>query len=195
MRLVHPNSALALLTNMGITYPNASTSRPSDSFPGLLSMVTGGSPRSTGVFYDDSYDRNLSAPGSNCSTKGTEVVYDESIDIDPTRLDAGGGIDPNNLPRDGSNGCKPVYPHSFLRVNTIFEVAHKAGLHTAWSDKHPAYELLNGPSGDGVDDLYTPEIASVPTNTPAIEQYDALKVVAIVNEIDGLSSNGAQKVS
>src|ERR1043166_6916832 len=54
---LNPNSALAQLTNTGLTYTNASTSKPSDSFPGLLSMVTGGSPRSTGVFYDDSYDR------------------------------------------------------------------------------------------------------------------------------------------
>jgi len=101
---LNPNSALAQLSHLGTTYTHASTSKPSDSFPGLLSMVTGGSPRSTGVFYDDSYDRTLSAPGSNCSVKGTEVVYDESIDKDSTKLDAGGGIDPNALPRDGSKG-------------------------------------------------------------------------------------------
>src|SRR5438105_7706165 len=46
---LYPGSALASLAGMGVTYTNASTSRPSDSFPGLLSMVTGGSPRSTGV--------------------------------------------------------------------------------------------------------------------------------------------------
>ena len=126
---LNPNSALAQLSHLGTTYTNASTSKPSDSFPGLLSMVTGGSPRSTGVFYDDSYDRNLSAPGSNCSVKGTEVVYDESIDFDSTKLDGGGGINPAALPLDPSNGCKPVYPHSFLRVNTIFEVAQQAGLY------------------------------------------------------------------
>jgi len=80
---LHPHSALAHLTHVGLTYTQASTSKPSDSFPGLLAMVTGGSPRSTGVFYDDSYDRNLSAPGSNCATKGTEVVYDETIDSRP----------------------------------------------------------------------------------------------------------------
>src|SRR5262249_15584973 len=84
---LHPDSALAHLTHLGLTYTHASTSKPSDSFPGLLAMVTGGSPRSTGVFYDDSYDRNLSAPSSNCATKGTEVVYDESIDKDPSKLD------------------------------------------------------------------------------------------------------------
>src|SRR5215470_15900752 len=132
---LNPNSTLAQLANIGLTYTNASTSKPSDSFPGLLSMVTGGSPRSTGVFYDDSYDRNLSPPGSNCSTKGTEVLYDETIDFDPTNLDGGGGIDPAKLPLDPGNGCKPVYPHSFLRVNTIFEIARAQGLQTAWADK------------------------------------------------------------
>ena len=141
-------------------------------------MVTGGSPRSTGVFYDDSYDRNLSAPGSNCAVKGTEVVYDESIDIDPTALDGGGGINPAALPVDGSKGCTPVYPHSFLRVNTIFEVARDAGLYTAWSDKHPAYEIVNGPSGSSVNDLYTPEIAAVPVTVSGTEPYDDLKATS-----------------
>ena len=189
---LHPNSALAQLTHLGMTYTNASTSKPSDSFPGLLSMVTGGSPRSTGVFYDDSYDRNLSAPGSNCATKGTEVVYDESIDFNPNALDGGGGINPAALPLDGSNGCKPVYPHSFLRVNTIFEVARQAGLYTAWSDKHPAYDLVNGPSGQGVADLYTPEIAAVPVTVSATETYDDLKVQAILNEIAGKDHTGTK---
>ena len=155
-------------------------------------MVTGGSPRSTGVFYDDSYDRNLSAPGSNCSTKGTEVVYDESIDFDLTKIDGGGGINPAALPLDGSKGCTPVFPHSFLRVNTIFEVAQQAGLYTAWSDKHPAYDLVNGPSGKGVADLYTPEIASVPVTVPATEPYDDLKVQAILNEIAGKDHTGTK---
>src|SRR5262249_19366133 len=159
---------------------------------GLLAMVTGGSPRSTGVFYDDSYDRNLSAPGSNCTVKGTEVVYDESIDFNSNVLDAGGGINPANLPLDPSKGCTPVYPHSFLRVNTIFEVAQQAGLYTAWSDKHPAYDILNGPSGKGVADLFTPEIASIPVTVAATEPYDDLKVQAILNEIAGKDHTGTK---
>src|SRR5262249_36803445 len=189
---LHANSTMAQLAQQGVVYPNASTSRPSDSFPGLLSMVTGGTPRSTGVFYDDSYDRTLSPPGSNCSTKGTEVVYDESIDFDSTKIDGGGGINPANLPLDGSKGCTPVYPHSFLRVNTIFEVAHEAGLHTAWSDKHPAYDLVNGPSGKGVADLYTPEIASTDGTRLGTEAYDDLKVNAVLNEISGKDHTGTK---
>jgi hypothetical protein len=62
----HPTSNFAQLSATGLTYGNASGSRPSDSFPGLLAMVTGGSPNSTGVFYDRSYDRKLSPPGSQC---------------------------------------------------------------------------------------------------------------------------------
>jgi hypothetical protein len=189
-----PNSALARLAQMGVRYPNASTARPSDSFPGLLSIVTGGSPRSTGVFYDDSYDRTLSPPGSNCKTVGTEVVYDESIDIDSSKLDAGGGIDPATLPLDPAHGCKPVYPHSFLHVNTIFEVVKAAGLRTAWSDKHPAYDLVNGPSGQGVMDLYTPEVASTNGTTAGTEAYDSLKVQAILHEIDGKDHTGQHEV-
>ncbi len=191
---IHPHSALASLGKWGVTYTNASTTKPSDSFPGLLSMVTGGTPRSTGVFYDDSYDGNLSAPGSNCSTKGTEVVYDESIDYNSDALNAGGGINPQALPLDPAKGCTPVYPHSFLRVNTIFEVAHQAGLRTAWSDKHPAYDILNGPSGKGVDDLYSPEIAAIPTTVPATETYDDSKVQIILNQIDGKDHSGTHTV-
>jgi hypothetical protein len=29
--------------------------------------------------------------------------------------------------------CKPIYPHEYIRVNTIFEVAHNHGLRTALS--------------------------------------------------------------
>lgn len=190
----HPNSTLASLSQMGTTYTNAFSSKPSDSFPGILAITTGGTPNSTGVWYDDSYDRNLSAPGSKCATKGAEIVYDESLDKDPMALDGGGGIDPANLPLDPANGCTPVYPHQFLRVNTIFEVIHQAGKLTAWSDKHPAYELLNGPSGKGIDDLYTPEVASnngAPTATiSGVIAYDSIKVAATLNQIDGKDHTG-----
>ena len=54
----------------------------------------------------------------------------------------------------------PIYPHQYIRTNTIFEVIKSAGGLTAWSDKHPAYEVLSGPSGKGIDDLFAPEINS-----------------------------------
>jgi hypothetical protein len=167
----HPQSALAGLTRHGTTYTNATTTTPSDSFPGLLALVTGGTPKSTGVYYDDSYDRSLYAPGNfTCENNigggpGTEVVLDETID-NHTDLLFSDGINPDFLPRKRTAGgqCVPVFPHDFIRVNTIFEVIKAAGLHTAWSDKHPAYDLVNGPSGAGVADLYTPEVNSLVIN-------------------------------
>ncbi|MBW8887849.1 MAG: alkaline phosphatase family protein [Fibrobacteres bacterium] len=192
----HPGSALARLSSVGATYTEASSSKPSDSYPGLLAMVTGGSPISTGVYYDDSYDRNLCAPGSDCSVHGTEVVYDESVDINMDSLDAGGGIDPKALPLDPATK-KPVYPHQFLRVNTVFEVVKAAGGRTAWSDKHPSYEIVNGPSGRGVDDLFAPEINSAAGFTSSVslcETYDDIKVKAILNEIAGWDHAGKKRV-
>src|SRR5262249_33425326 len=162
----HPNSRLAQLAHAGVEYTDARTTIPSDSFPGLLAQVTGGTSRSTGVFYDDSYDRTMWAPGSTCQgPAGAETVYAENLD----KTDAAGNIplftsiDPKNLPLGMVNGvCQVIYPHSFLRVNTIFNVAHAAGLYTAWSDKHPAYEIVRGRANTGAEDLYTPEINSPP---------------------------------
>jgi len=212
---------------MAVTYESAHTTTPSDSFPGLLAMVTGGTPKSTGVYYDDSYDRTLYAPGSNCTgTAGIEAVFDESIDYVTDHLFSG-GINPANLPmaKEAAGGCKAVWPHDFIKVNTIFEVIKRAGGATAWADKHPAYDLVNGPSGKGVDDLYTPEINSLIINggiangvnlaatkalcdgtnslpvakvtdyttcIPAVEAYDDTKVQAVLNELEGLSSDGSK---
>ena len=189
----NPESTMAKLAAHGTHFTNASSAKPSDSFPGLLALITGGTPKSTGVYYDNSYDRMLSPAGSDCKIKGTEAVLDEGVDKDPDAIDGGGGIDEAKLPRDGANGCKPVFPHSFLRTNTIFEVAKAAGMKTAWSDKHPAYDLVNGPSGKGVDDLFVPEINSKGeiTSTAALTAtYDDTKVAAVINQINGKSSSG-----
>jgi hypothetical protein len=51
---------LAGLKSTGVSYLYAATSRPSDSFPGLMALVSGGSPRSVGAFYDVAYDRGRS---------------------------------------------------------------------------------------------------------------------------------------
>ena len=46
--------------------------------------------------------------------------------------------------------CEVVYPHNFLRTNTVFEVGRGNSLVTAYADKHTSYEFLNGPSGVGL---------------------------------------------
>jgi hypothetical protein len=227
----HPNSNFAKLAATGIIYPNAFTTAPSDSYPGMIAQATGATPKTAGLFYDDSYDRDeypskafylsqgLDDPG--CTGKpGTEITNFEELDYSynfTTGLVAditGGGqlgqvltqLDPENMQRRLVDGvCQPVYPHQYLRTNTIFEVIKEGGRRTAWSDKHPAYEVLSGPSGKGIDDLFAPEINSQmflqgapagvdnTTSYAAVRAYDSLKVTAVLNWIDGYNSTKTAK--
>jgi hypothetical protein len=195
----HPNSALAELSSHGVTYSNARPPANSDSFPGLLALVTGGSPITHGLFYDVSYDRTLFDP-SNVTCRGAPgnmMVFDESVDRYSGNVSLN-SIDPAKLPR-GHNEfgqCVAVFPHNAIRTNTIFEAVKSNGGHTAWADKHPAYDLVNGPSGKGVDDLYTPEITNVngfdaTVSVDCTVANDQLKVTAIINEINGLKHDGS----
>jgi hypothetical protein len=195
----YPDSVLARLSQRGIIYTNAWIPSVSDTMPGMVGLATGGTPNSTGVFWDTTYDRTLSPPGSDCSKVGTKIDYSEQIDKDVNDVEGGGGIDPAKLPLNPANGCKPVFPHSFLRVNTIFEVVKASGGRTAWSDVHwPFGEIMNGPSGDGVNDLYIPEILAdgrkANKNMQNIEAYDEFKLQAILHEIDGQDHSGTKQV-
>ena len=178
---------LAALGKTGVSYTNTSTSKPSDSFPGLMALVTGGTPRLTGAYYDVAYDRVLAPPATTTGNgnlagpcvagmpNGTTTEYEEGDDIDQTQLNGGapgaslidGGVnslDPTKFPRDPFAGCAPVYPWNFLRANTIYGVIHKAGGYTAWSDKHAVYAAVSGPTGtsvpSNVDDYYAPDVNS-----------------------------------
>ena len=194
----HPTSALAELASHGVTFSNARTTADSDSFPGLIALVTGGSPITSGLFYDVSYDRTIFDPtNTTCSGgAGNTMVFDESIDLYNAQNVSLNVIDPTKLPRVLDSGaCVPLFPHKAIRTNTIFEVVKTAGGHTAWADKHPAYDWVNGPSGKGVDDLYTPEITNAggfdaTVSVVCTVQNDALKVKAILNEIHGLNHDG-----
>ncbi|MCJ1249977.1 hypothetical protein MMC30_007203 [Trapelia coarctata] len=182
-----PGSTIAQLLKTGYEYTNAKTSAPSDSFPGTLNQFTGASPRTTGVWYDDAYDRTFYPPSSGCvGPPGAEVVYTEALDYDPTKLYSG-GINPANLPQTIVNGvCTNIYPHARLRVNTVFEIARAAKLVTAYTDKHPAYDLVRGPSGTGLTTGYFPEIASLPTQIDPTIEYDKLHVAAFLDWIKGV---------
>lgn len=186
----HPSSALASLVARGTVYTQAYSTGPSDSFPATLAITTGGSPSSTGVYYDTTWDDNLSPPGSACATRGTTVAYKENINFVTNSGATVADINPAKLPLDPDNGCTPVYPHQYLHVNTIYEVIHNAGMRTAVSDKHPAYEILSGPSGTGIDDFYSPEFNSAKKDIAKIMANDELRVQAVLNELDGLDHSG-----
>jgi hypothetical protein len=178
---------MASLGEHGVTYTRTSTSRPSDSFPGLMAIVTGGSPKSVGAFYDVAYDRILAPPTIETGNgnppgpcmegrnNGATTEYEEGNEIDQTQLNGGfsgysltdGGIksiDPRKLNRDPFNHCNPVYSWNFIRTNSIYGVIHNAGGYTAWSDKHAAYAAVNGHTNGtlptNVDDYYSPEVNS-----------------------------------
>ena len=207
----HPDSTMAALAGTAVQYTAAQTPAPSDSFPGMLALVTGGTPHATGVYYDDSFDRSWFKPGSDCTgPAGAEVTFAENIDVNPDMIDAGGTpgqvmtqIDPAKLPMALVDGrCAPVFPHSFSRVNNAFEVVKAHGGRTAWIDKHPSYELLNGPSGSGLDDFYALEQDSLIAGTDlattksytAERDFDQARLQALLNEIKGLDSTGKTSV-
>ena len=89
------SSELAKLVGGGAEYARAQTPIPSDSFPGMTAQVTGGNPRTTGVYYDDEYSHAVLPAGTtSCHGQptGGEVIYDSPDDKNPTALDAGQGL-------------------------------------------------------------------------------------------------------
>ena len=178
---------LAALAKTGINYVATSSSKPSDSAPGLMALVTGGTPRTTGIYYDVAFDRTLDGPQITTGTglaaapctpgaapTGTTTDNDQGIDLDDTMLNGGGdsgagSIDPKKLSRNPAAGCAAVYPWNFLRTNTIFGVIHAAGGYTAWIDKHPSYAMVAGPGGTGLDDYYAPEVDSNVVALPGVK--------------------------
>src|SRR5215471_13068466 len=100
-------------------------------------------------------------PLTGASPKGTGIPYDEYYDrhyklaIEITETVT---VPP---------GMKP---HDLLKVPTLFEAAKAKGLKTAFISKHIGYEILQGPSGKGVDQLELPEMA---TWKGPFKDYDA----------------------
>jgi hypothetical protein len=183
---------LAALAQTGINYVSTASSMPSDSFPGLAALVTGGSSKTHGLYYDVAYDRSLDPPvnttgtglaGGTCTPNaaptGTTTDFDQGIEFDDTMLNGGApgaaitegsaaSIDPTKLVRNPALGCAPVYPWDFVRTNTIFSVVHAAGGYTAWIDKHASYSFVAGPGGMGLDDYYSPEVDSNVVALPGV---------------------------
>ncbi len=247
----HPNSELAKLASGGAEFSNNHTSDPSDSDPGGTALMTGGDPRSTGVYYDVEYSHAVDEAGAACTpgqpATGGDVIFDspddklnavpdllnnnsgntfpsfdESGSLYPNGVDTNpsaimnltahpqSGLNPGSFPVDPKT-CQPITPWDYLKVNTIFQVIHNAGLRTAWSDKHAIYSSFNGPGSGGmsIDDFFAPEIDSqavepngvpYPSDTDwahddaATKQYDGYKVQAVINELNGYDHSGTQKV-
>jgi len=175
------------------------------------------------VIYDSPDDTLNAVPDLlNNGSGNTFPSFDEGGSIYPNGVDTNPGAIMNLTPHPQSGlnpatypvrptNCQPIMPWDYLKVNTIFQVIHNAGMRTAWSDKHAVYSSFNGPGSHGhsIDDLFAPEIDSQavePNGVPypqdddwahidaATKQYDAYKVQAIINELDGYDHSGRHKV-
>ena len=104
--MTSPRSTLARLAAVGVRYVNAMAPFPSDSFPSVLAWATGGTPRTTGVYYDISYDRTLSPPGSDCSTRGTVVDFSDAADIKNGRRRRRRGAEPRGAASGSGQGVR-----------------------------------------------------------------------------------------
>ena len=176
----YPNSTFAALIKHSVVYSNARASSPSDSLPATAALFSGASSRNSGIFWEQSWDRSLYTGGVGCKgPMGGLCDYSEACDLNSSAIDGGGGFNLTYLPhRKTAWGiCTPVYPHNFIRVNTIFEVGRANGLVTAYADKHLSYEFVNGPSGLGLSQGYFPEIASFDGTLKAQEAWDDLHCV------------------
>ena len=107
----YPRSTLAKLIHTGSEYTNALTSNPSDSDPGGTALMTGGNPKSTGVYYDVEYSHKVDEAGAACTpgqpATGGDVIYDSPDDALANVPDF---IDPANgtFPSFDENGS--IYP-------------------------------------------------------------------------------------
>jgi type I phosphodiesterase/nucleotide pyrophosphatase len=142
----HPASTLASLVARGTRYTKVTSSRPSDSFPGTLAMTTGGSPASTGVFYDVSWDDTLSPPGSACSTLGAVVPFDGAIDVDDNAVTT--SVDPAKLPLDPARGCALQANAAALGIGTLYsgDALLRAFGGTLDADRSPRPDIIIQPA-------------------------------------------------
>jgi Type I phosphodiesterase / nucleotide pyrophosphatase len=187
-------------------------------FPPGTTKCTGPVPGGD-VIYDSPDDKLPAVPDLLDSGSGnTFPSFDEGGSIYPGGKDTNpalimnlsphpqSGLNPATYPVNPKT-CKPIQPWDYVGVNTIFQVIHRAGLRTAFAEKHAIYTSFNGPGSNGksIDDFFGPEIDSQavePNGVPypvdgawtadnaATKQYDSYKVQAVINWINGHEHSG-----
>jgi Type I phosphodiesterase / nucleotide pyrophosphatase len=158
----HPSSELAKLVHGGAEFTNARTSDPSDSDPGGTALMTGGDPRSTGVYYDVAYNHSVYEAGTtDCSgPTGGDVVYDSPDDT------------LNSVPDLLNNGSGNIFP-SFDEGGSIYP----GGL-----DTNPGAIMNLSPHPQS--GLNPASFPVAPTSCQPIMPWDYLKVNTIFQVID-----------
>ncbi|RHZ59214.1 hypothetical protein CDV55_103702 [Aspergillus turcosus] len=192
-----PNSTFASVVKNSIVFNNAKASKPSDSFPATIAPFTGASARVSGVYWQVTWAKDLYPPSSNCSGPiGSVADWSQVIDYNASSITGGNAFNLSALPMKLNSWgvCEPLFPHDYLRVNTVFEVGRANGLNTAYFDKHPGYEFVNGPSGLGLTQGYFPENAAVASTLEAQLAWDDLHWSALANVTAGHYVNGTGSI-
>ena len=169
---------LAALGQVGVNYVTAVTSKPSDSFPGLMTLVTGSTPKSMGIYYDVAYDRSLDAPSVTTGNglaagpctpygvpTGTTTEYEEGIDFDQTKLNGGapgasltdGGIASINAQRLVRNPATGTTPANLLAADLPLS-------------ESPTKPTGIGPTEDDISLLWLKKGTNVVTAVDTLEQ-------------------------
>jgi hypothetical protein len=176
---------------------NAIYDSPDDKLPAVPDLLNNGS-GNTFPSFDE---------GGSIFPGGADTTPGAIMNLSPHPQS---GLNPATFPVDPTT-CQPIMPWDYLKVNSIFQVIHNAGMRTAWSDKHAVYTSFNGhgSGGNSIDDFFGPEIDSqavepngvpYPTDTDwahddaATKQYDGYKVQAVINELNGYDHSGTQQV-
>ena len=203
---------LAALGTTGVNYVDASTSKPSDSFPGLMTIVSGATPRTLGVYYDVAYDRSLDGPmiatgnGSPAGTctpgaapTGYETEYEEGIDLDQTKLNGGAPgaslIDGRHClarseeagSRSGEGMCAGVCPGSLCgRTRSLGWSMTRAGM------RHGRTSILRTRRWRGqhgmLDDFYSPEINSNVVAVPGLTTVSGISCATVPDPSSDLTA-------
>ncbi|HZD64871.1 MAG TPA: alkaline phosphatase family protein [Acidimicrobiales bacterium] len=78
-------------------------------------------------------------------------------------------------------------PWNFVRKPTVFDSVHNAGLRTAFIASQHTYSVLNGPSGNGIDNLKTPTLSfhCGSLDYRCAERFDNTNFHSLIKEVTG----------
>ncbi|KAJ6102005.1 hypothetical protein N7486_004432 [Penicillium sp. IBT 16267x] len=143
---MYPNSTFASVVDSSVVFNNAKASKPSDSFPATIAPFTGASARVSGVYWQVTWAKDLYPPSSNCSGPiGAQADWSQVIDLNASSITGGNTFNLSAVPMKLNSWgvCEPLFPHDYLRVNTVFgyfpenaAVASNLEDQLAWDDLH-----------------------------------------------------------
>jgi Type I phosphodiesterase / nucleotide pyrophosphatase len=195
-----PDSTLAALDHQGLEYSNAMTPFPSDSFPGMVGQVTGGNPKTTGIYYDDTWNHDVFPIGTtNCSGPQTACNFVKNYLL--THPASGNNISDQPI-TVSSSGLRHVYagsgaanfigvPASDPRVPQIIGISQYGTVYTGGTSKIAEH------GGDALQDRNVPILVVLPgqtTGSTISTPVETTQIAPTILTLLGLNPNQLQAV-